>query len=573
MSLWRPINREPLWKRLLPMWLHSWVRWGFYVSVTAVVIGVGVGFCYFRLAGRYDLAAVGESPAGTIFHDRENQEILLTGAGGRQQLTRDEIPDFLVKCLLAREDARFYEHPGIDLRGLARAAVRNLRDRDFTQGGSTISMQLTRNSYEGMSGKTLHRKFLEIALTLRVERRYSKDEILAHYLNRIYFGAGAYGVEQAARTYFGLSASELNDGECALIVGIIRGPHIFSPFRNYDSAIEQRNQTLVRMRANGEIDEARFKIVLEEPIRLLDEGVRESQSSFAMRAVRRELDRIIDRELGHVTGALHVFTTLDSNWQARLERDLADAIGELEKEGAWSHSTPAGHTLGSDIDYLQFAAITLETRTGQAMAWVGGRDISHSGVDRTRSRRDLGGAFEPWVAAAAAERNKLVFPGRVIQTGRQIGSAEVERVARRCGIAGPFAEGEDLFRGWVASTPQEIATALATIGNKGQKPRLYFIREIRDASGNTVYQAKPHHLKAIGPEAASEALRVFQSRSNIRTFSGFTGNERDAWALRLGPNGATVIWIGFDQPRAITSSTRLNKLLEDLTTRLGNNGS
>jgi len=566
------MNREPLWKRLLPMWLHSWVRWALYASVTGVVIALGVGFFYFHLAGRYNLDAISDTPVGTVFHDREDREILLSGAGGRQQLGRDEIPDFLVKCLLAREDARFYEHPGIDLRGLARATVRNIRDRDFTQGGSTISMQLARNSYEGMSGKTLHRKFLEIALTFRVEGRYSKDEILAHYLNRIYFGAGAYGVEQAARTYFGVSASELNDGECALIVGIIRGPHIFSPFRNYESAIEQRDQTLDRMLTNGEIDEARHQGILDEPIRLLGESVRESQSSFAMRAVRRELDRIIDRELGHVTGTLlHVFTTLDSNWQSRLERDLADAVGAIENERGWPHPTHAGHSSGSEIGYLQFAAITLETRTGQAMAWVGGRDISHSGVDRTRSRRDLGGAFEPWVAAAAAERSKLVFPGRVIQTGRQIGSTEVERVARRCGISGPFADGEDLFRGWVAATPQEIATALATLGNKGQKPRPYFIREIRDASGDTIYQAKPYHTNAIGPEAANEALRVFQTRSSTRCFTGFTGNERDAWALRLGPNGATVIWIGFDQPQAITTPTRLNKLLDDLTTRLGNN--
>jgi len=565
------MNREPLWKRLLPMWLHSWVRWGIYASILGVVIALGVGFFYFRLANRYDLNAVGEMPAGIVFHDRDDREILLPGVTGNHQLIRDEIPDFLVKCLLAREDARFYDHPGIDFRGLARATARNLRDRNFTQGGSTISMQLTRNSYDGMRGKTLHRKFLEIALTLRVESQYSKDEILAHYLNRIYFGAGAYGLQQAARTYFGVSASELNDGECALIVGIIRGPHLFSPFRNFESAIEQRDQTLDRMLASGEIDEARHQAILEEPIRLLDESVRESQSSFALRAVRRELDRIIDRELGETSGALHVFTTLDSSWQARLERDLAHVIQALESERGWKHPTHAGHTSGSTTGYLQYAAITLETRTGQAMAWIGGRDISHSGVDRTRSRRDLGGTFEPWVAAAAAERGKLVFPGRAIHTGRQIGAEEVQRIARRCGITGPFADDEDLFRGWVASTPVEIATALATLGNQGQKPRPYFIREIRDASGKSLYQAKPHLTKAIGPEAAKEAQRVFQSHSSTRCFTGFTGNERDAWALRLGPNGATVIWIGFDQPQAIATPTRLNKLLEDLTTRLGKN--
>jgi penicillin-binding protein 1A len=564
------MNREPLWKRLLPAWLHSWVRWGFYTAIIGAVIALGAGFFYFQLAGKYDLDKVADLPGGTVFYDRAGGEILLPGSGTRRQLTRDQIPDFLVKCLLAREDARFYEHPGIDLRGLARATVRNIRDGGFTQGGSTITMQLARNSYDDMRGKTLHRKFLEIALTLRVEGRYSKDEILAHYLNRIYFGAGAYGVEQAARTYFGVPAAELNEGECAMIVGIIRGPHIFSPFRNYDAAIAQRNETLGSMLARGEIDAARHQAILDMPIRLLDESVRESQSSFAMRAARAELDRILDREIGETTGALHVFTTLDNGWQARLERDLAHVITGLETERAWKQPTHRAHQPGAPTGYLQFAAITLETRTGQVMAWVGGRDISHSGSDRNRARRDLGGAFEPWVAAATAERGKLVFPGRPIQTGRQIGDAEVERLARRCGITGPFAKGEDLFRGWVASTPVETATALATLGNQGNRPRPHFIREIRDNAGNTLYQAAPHLTKAIGPEATREAMRVFEMRGSTRCFTGFTSNERDAWALRLGPNGATVIWIGFDQPGTITHSSRLHKLLEDLTIRLGN---
>ena len=565
------MNRDPLWKRCLPLWLHSWVRWAFYAIVLLLFTAGGTAFFYHHLASGFDLEEVANLPPGNVFHDRDGREILLSGTDGSHRLDPEEIPDFLVKCLLAREDARFHQHPGIDIRGLLRATARNIRDRSYTQGGSTISMQLTRNSFENMRGKTLHRKLLEIALTLRIEARFSKDEILAHYLNRIYFGAGAYGLEQAARTYFGISASELNDGESALIVGIIRGPHVFSPFRNLTSAIEQRNQTLDRMLASGEIDPARHQAILEQPIRLLDESVRESHSSFAMRAVRRELDRIIDREIDAPTGTLHVFTTLDSDWQARLERDISHAIAALEKERRWPHPTLDDHTSGPQTEYLQYAAITLETNTGQAMAWIGGRDISHSGVDRTRARRDVGSTLEPWIAAAAAERGKLVFPGRTMHTGRQIGSDEVARIARRCGITGPFADGEDLFRGWAASSPTEIATALATLANQGEKPRPYFIREIRDTAGKTLYQGKPTHSTAISAEAAAEALRVFQSNSGNRTFTGFTGSERDAWILRIGPNGSTVIWIGFDQPQAIASATRLNQLLQDLTQRLGNN--
>lgn len=567
MSIWRPINREPIWKRLLPVWLHPWVRWLTVCVALAVLAAAGLAFFYFSQSMRFDIDEVARMPAGTVFHDRHGREILLAGGGSPRQADRADIPDFLVKCLLAREDARFYQHSGVDPRGLLRATARNIRDRDYTQGASTITMQLARNSFDGMRGKTLHRKLLEIALTLRIESHHTKDEILTHYLNRIYFGAGAYGVEQAARVYFGLPVAELNEAECALIVGIIRGPHVFSPFRNPGSAFEQRDQTLARMVASGIIDSARRDAILAQNVRLLDEADREAQASYALHAIRRELDVILDRQPG--TGAaLHVHTTLDTDWQARLERDIGQAISALEREPGWAAPMHRDHVRGEETGYLQYAAVTLETRTGEAMAWIGGRDISHSGVDRARARRDLGGAVEPIVAAAAAERGKLVLVGRPIQTGRQIGALEVERVARRCGIGGPFAEGEDLFRGWVGATPLESATALATLGNKGQRPRPHFIREVRDASGNTIFRAEPSLSPAITAQAAAEALRVFQTRSGSRCFTGFTGSERDAWAMRIGPGGSTIIWIGFDQPQAIASPARLGKLLDDLTDSL-----
>ena len=249
MSTWRPIHPPPFWKRWLPGCLHGPVKLLFQLAVAAAVVLAGIAFFYFMLAMRFDIDEVARLPAGTTFYDREGIEITAPGNNGRKLVTRGDIPDFLVKSLRAREDARFFEHRGVDVRGLLRATVRNVKDRDFTQGASTLSMQLSRNCFK-MKQKSLHRKFLELALTLRVESRYTKDEILTHYLNRIYFGAGADGIEQAARTYFGKSTRDLSEGECAMIVGIIRGPHIFSPFRDLPAAIEQRDQTLKRLIAN-----------------------------------------------------------------------------------------------------------------------------------------------------------------------------------------------------------------------------------------------------------------------------------------------------------------------------------
>jgi penicillin-binding protein 1A len=569
MSTWRPITPPPFWKRWLPEWTHVLVRLGFQLGIISLIVLSGFAFYYFTLAMRFDLNEITKLPAGTTFYDKDGQEISVPGGMGRKLVKREEIPDFLVKSLQAREDARFFEHNGVDFRGLARATYRNLKDQDFTQGASTLTMQLARNSFN-IKQKSMHRKFLEIALTLRVESRYTKDEILTNYLNRIYFGAGADGIEQAARTYFGKTTKDLSEGECSLIVGIIRGPHVFSPLRNLDAALEQRRQTLNRLVTMGVIDQTKRDRIAAEPVKLVSEEQRESQTSYAIQAVRRELDRVL--EVGDIAlGGLHVHTTINMAWQGRLEVELTRAVEQLEKEKTWKHPTEAGFIAGSKPTYLQYAAVTTETRSGAILALIGGRNYSHSRIDFTRSSRDLGSAFEPFVAAAAAERGKLVLPGRPVQTGRQIGPAEVERLAKRCGISGPFVATEDLFRGAVAATPLEMSIGLATLGNKGKRPTPYMIREIRDAADEVIYKAKPELNSALSANAAMDGTSVLNKTNGTRCFTGATGSEREAWTLRLGPSGATAIWLGFDKPTAIAPESRLKALLDEFVERLGNN--
>ncbi len=568
MSTWRPLVKTPLWKRCLPGWLHAPAVLAFQLTIVGTIISLGVLFFYFSASSKFDMVEVAKLPRGNVILDRDGKEIEGPGGGGRRMVKRDEIPDFMVKALAAREDARFFEHGGVDVRGLVRATVRNMKDRDFTQGASTLTMQLARNTYE-MRAKSLHRKALEIALTLRIESRYSKDEILTNYLNRIYFGSGAYGVEQAARTYFGKTTSQLHPGEAAMIVGIIRGPHIFSPLRNMVAAKEQRDQTLARMVDAGFITPERAAAVKELEIRVDEDEEEDNQRTYALRAVRRELEKVMEVENILLSG-LTVYTTLDAGWQERLEKELTRAVVDLEHEKNWQHPRHVSHEVGTAADYLQYAAVTTEMKTGAVLALIGGRDFSHSGYDRTRSRRDLGPAFEPFVAAAAAERGRLVLPGRPVQTGRQIGPAEVERLAKRCGLSGPFLGTEDLFRGAVAATPMEMSIGLATLGNKGKRPKPYFIKRIENSEGKTIYEAKPQTVPALGEEAATEALSVLKSSAGTRCYTGATGSERDAWTLRLGPSGATAIWIGFDEPRPIASDARLRALLNEFVQRLGN---
>jgi len=568
MSTWRPITKMPLWKRWLPAWLHSPLVLLFQLTLGLAVILLGVVFFYFIVASKFDLDEVTELPRGNEYFDRNGKQIEIAGGGGRVVIKRPDLPDFLVKALMAREDARFFEHRGVDFRGLARATVRNIKDRDFTQGASTLTMQLARNTFD-MRAKSLHRKAVEIALTARIEARFSKDEILTSYLNRIYFGSGAYGVEQAAKTYFGKSTSQLHPGECAMIAGIIRGPHIYSPLRNFDAAIEQRNQTLERMVDAGFITAERAEAVKDLEISLSDDEQSDSQQSYALQAVRRELEAVMEKE-DIRSNSLKIYTTLDPSWQGRLEAELSSEILGIEQEDGWDQPKHSDHQSGTEADYLQYAAVTTETKTGAILAFIGGRDFSHSRYDRTRSKRDLGSAFEPFVAAAASERGKLVLPGKPIQTGRQIGPAEVERLAKRCGISGPFLKTEDLFRGAVAATPMEMSIGLATLGNSGKKPKPFFIRKITDSEGKDLYQSKVKTDAALSGQAAKEAVSVLREISGTRCFTGATGSERDAWVLRLGPSGSTAIWIGFDIPKKIASEDRLNTLLEEFVKRLGN---
>jgi membrane peptidoglycan carboxypeptidase len=568
MSTWRSIPPPRFWQRWLPERLHEPAVWLFKAGILALILGSAFVFFYFLLAMRYNLDEVARLPADPVFYDRHGKTLPAPAGAGRRLVARKDIPDFLVKALQAREDARFFDHCGVDVRGLGRATVRNIKDRDFTQGASTLSMQLARNTFE-IRAKSLHRKFLEIALTLRIEARYSKDEILTHYLNRIYFGAGAHGIEQAALTYFGKPVRELSDGECAMVVGIIRGPHIYSPLRDFDAAIEQRNQTLNRMLAMGFIDTARRDAIMAAPIKTTTEKQRDNQPSYALQAIRRELDGILD-ERDIRLGGLHVHTTLDAAWQDRLNTELTRAVSALEKEKTWKHPVRDRHVPGTEPAYVQYAAVTTETRTGGILALIGGRDFQDSRFDRTRSTRDLGSAFEPFVAAAASERGKLVLPGKPVQTGRQVGPPEVQRIAKRCGIAGPFLNTEDLFRGSVAATPLEMSIGLATLGNQGKRPEPFLITGIRDAEDKPLYTRKPDLSPAITAAAATDAASVLQRRAGTRCFTGATGSERDAWTLRLGPKGATAIWIGFDQPTVIAPEARVKALLDEFVTRLGN---
>jgi penicillin-binding protein 1A len=568
---WRPQAPPSRWLSKIPLRYHKIVRGTLWFGVLGGF--AFLCFCsYFAiLASQYDIRQVGNLPQRNIVYDRYNEPIDAIVGSNIDLITFADLPPFMVKALQAREDAEFFTHSGIHLRGLIRATVRNIKDRKFTQGASTLSMQLARNTYE-IRAKSLHRKFLEIALTLRVENNYSKQEIMAGYLNRIYFGvsAGHLGVEDAAHNYFGKHVKELNESECAILIGIIRGPHIFSPWRDLDAAISQRNQVLDRMIAMNFINAADKERITNIPIVIQSRNETSTEKSYAIQAVVKEVNKLLTEEDIQL-GGLKIFTTLDMAWQKRLEGELQKALLSLESEKGYQAPRLIDYVGSKNPEYLQMTAVTLETKTGAILAQIGGRNYEQSRFDRSATaRRDLGTAFEPFVAAAAAERGKPIFVGSPVATGRPVGPEGVERIARRCGLTGPFLLTEDLYRGAVSATPMEMAIGLSTLANQGSRPRPYLISEIRNSENQIVHATGPLFFPALTPPAARKALSVLEETKGTDSFTGATGSEREAWTLRLGPNGSTAIWVGFDQPQVITQESRLKKLLAEIVNRLDN---
>lgn len=491
-------------------------------------------------------------PERSVILDRKGEDFAFIHGERRRSILRDEIPDAMVDALLAREDLRFFDHSGVDAKGLARATLRNIKDRSFTQGASTLSMQLARNSYD-LRAKSLHRKFLEMALTTRIENHYSKDEILTHYLNRIYFGAGCHGVEEASQTYFDRSVSELNIGESAMLVGIIRGPHLFSPFRNYEGALEQRDEVLDRMVGCEFLTQEEADQAEQTPIRLVSKKDRSRGSSYVKESIRRHLDVLLEKH-DIRDGGLRIFTTLDGPMQRRYDSLLSQPIEGLEKDS---------------VSQLQGAVVRMHAQSGGVIVMCGGRNFQDSEFNRAyRAKRDLGPLFFPFLSALALERNQLSIPGKAVETGRQLGFMETIRLSKRLGFTGPFQENEDIYRGALAVSPMELAVATSVLVNQGLKPKPHFIKKITDTEGKVLYTHTADFHQAIRKDAAVDALATVKIKDGSRRLVSATGSSRDAWALDIEANIATVIWLGYDQPKKINNSKVVEKSTRSLMQQL-----
>ena len=590
-------------RRLEPHLHHKWVVRGFIVvAACAAALAADV---LITTPSAKEIRGLAHMPVATVVFDRHDAPAFTIFQERRYEVPLDAMSPHLVRAVRAVEDERFYEHGGLDLWRIGGAAWANLRSGEWAQGGSTITQQLARLSFLTPE-KSLRRKLKEAFLAIRIERQFDKPAILETYLNKVYLGAGLYGVEAASRGYFDKSASELDLDEAAMLAGLIQAPSAYAPTTHPDRALERRAVVLARMAEAGMIDEATAREVAGAPLALADGFARERTGAYFKQAVAREL---VDRFGWDLVskGGLRVFATLDPAAQRAAEQALVRGLDEIEGRRAFRHpkrGEPGVVAEGRSPDYLQGALVALDPATGEVRALVGGRDFDDSQFDRvTQARRQAGSAFKPFVYAAALDLGyspaTLVtgldrpiptpegpwlpadgHAGEVAMTMRTalrtssnraaaqvlqaVGIHQAVSYAERLGMTAPPVPSLVLGSGDV--TLISLTTAYGAFANGGLLQAPYLIRRVEDASGQVLMAAEPAPRRVVSEQTAYQMAQMLADVVNRGTGwrarqagfrqpaagkTGTTNEYRDAWFVGFTPDLVAGVWIGFDRPRTI----------------------
>lgn len=554
--------------------------------------------------------------ARSIVLDRNGEQIGIFAIENRAPISLAEVPPILVSAVLSAEDRRFYDHWGINLVAFMRAAIRNLRAGGVEQGASTITMQLARNLFLDQS-RTLERKLKEIVLAVRLERSFSKDEILELYLNRIYFGEGAYGVQAAARRFFGKDVGELSAAESATIAGLPANPAAFSPVRRPQASEARRNRVLKLMRSQGRLSEQAYRAALDEPLAVRSAGSIAGEAPYFLEHVRIQLasrlgsDRVYE-------GGLTIRTTLDLGLQRAAEQAVEQHCRAIEEDHLYRETFESFREGGDRAEgrtpYLQAALVAVEPQTGRVLAMVGGRSYQDSRFNRAvQARRQPGSAFKPFIYALALRDgmspNSIIvdepvsYPmGHLASMGRWspknfsnkylgpitlrtalaksinipsvkllewIGPRTAVDFARACGIQGEIPPYLSLALGTAEVTPLELAAAYGAWVNEGLLLSPITILSVEDPLGRVVEENRPTTREVL--DAKTSGLLIGMLRAVVdngtaapaRSKMGFTApaagktgttdDYTDAWFIGAVPRCACAVWVGFDEKRTIGS--------------------
>ncbi len=515
-----------------------------------------------------------------------------------------QIPKSLRDAVLAVEDSRFYSHWGVDPMGIARAVYQNFRRGRIVEGGSTITQQLAKVLFL-TPDKSLDRKLKEAFLALELERRYSKDRILEMYLNQIYFGHGAFGVEAAARTYFGKPASELGLPEAALLAALPRAPSTYSPFDHPEQARRRRAHVLNRMVEVGALSKALAAQTSAADLFLVPPERRRTTGQYFTEYIQQLLEAKYGADMVF-KGGLNVYTTLNPTMQLQAEQALRDGLKTLEARRV---AAPAarGKPAKTVSEHPEGAILTIDPQTGYIKAMVGGYDFFRSEFNRAvQARRQPGSAFKPFVYIAALEAGltpattiedaPVTYP--VGQNGKpwkpdnydrkfrgvttlqqavedsvnvvtvklqeRIGINRTVEVARRLGVQSPLNDDLTIALGSSDLTLLELTSAYSTLANQGVWVSPTATRYITDPEGKLLEENIPQGKEAVSPEVAyvmTHMLRGVVERGTgvaakplgrpIAAKTGTTNDYSNAWFIGFTPKVVTGVWVGYDKPRSL----------------------
>lgn len=566
-------------------------RW---LKITGCSVALLLGACGILLGYLYvtDLPA-SDMQQPSIIYDGHGAELTSLASGQKQQHSvrlSDIAPD-VIHATIATEDRQFYHHVGIDFKGIARAMLVNIESMSKKQGASTLTQQLARNLYLNHE-RTWARKVKEAQYALQLEMKYSKDDILEQYLNQVYYGHGAYGIEAAAQLYFGKKARDLTLAESAILAGIPRGPSYYSPYFNMKNAKDRQKVVLQGMVETGYITQKQAQNAYNETVAIRPKEERSELlvAPYFRDYVRQELDLLGIPDQQVEAGGLRVYTTLDKRAQAAAEQAISKFI---PVEGD-----------------LQAALVSIDPRNGYMKAMVGGKNYRMNQYNRVfANTRQPGSSFKPFVYLAALEKRAITavthfvsqpstftydngrqqykpsnyggkYYGNIdlrhamavsdniyaVSTMMKIGPEEVISLARRLGIDSSMKPLPSLALGTFPVSPIEMASAYGVFSNEGKRVIPRSVLKVIDSSGNVLYEAPPVQAEQVVKPADAYVLTslmesVFESGgtgsrvapSMKRPVAGKTGTtDTDAWIVGYTPELSTAVWVGYDKGRMIS---------------------
>lgn len=553
-------------------------------AVFALILGVSVLVMYDRLPNPDDLLD-GRHKGSVTLLDVNGNVFAWRGEQYGGEIRAGDVSPHLIHAILAAEDRRFYSHFGIDPRGLLRAAIANWRAGGVVQGGSTLTQQVAKNVFL-TDDRSIERKLKEIPMSLAMEIKYGKDDILSLYLNRVYLGAGTYGFEAASRRYFGKSAKFLDPAEAAMLAGLLKAPSRFAPTSDIARARDRAAIVISAMREEGYLTQAQAAQARANPASLSHAASARTGEQFA--------DWVMDDGPTYLTEAtsedVTIRTTFDPTAQRIAEQAMAKVFASDVRPGSSAQ-----------------AAIVVMTPDGAVRAIVGGRDSQAGGFNRaTQAKRQTGSAFKPFIYAAAIERgimpNEVVvdrpltigdwspenygggYVGPVtlsyalahsintvaVRTSERVGRERVRAMARKLGITTPLADGPALALGVSEASLLEMTGAFATFASGGFSGQPWGMREIRvrgddvalmrtgDRPRRRVLDAR---VAALTTGMMAEVIRDGTGRRATlpgRPAAGKTGTTqaaRDAWFIGFTAQYVVGVWMGYDDNRPLTGVT------------------